>query len=516
MNRAGPGVARWQDAPTAVLDPRPVGEVLEHWATGRGDHPALVWATDRGLATLSYAHLHEDAVELALRLGALAGRDPVAVAASASVDWLTLEYAAALAGTPLVPINPAFTDEEIDHIVRASEAVAVLADAEHRGAPLLARLPGAHELARWRELPRGRNGLPSVSADDRFLVQFTSGTTGTPKGVMTTNGALAANAVNMAHSSRAADRDAHALNFVPLFHAGGLNIYCNPVLYWGGRVTTTRTFDAAQSLRLLTDPSLGVTITNGVLQMFERIADADGFAQARFPSLRVALFGGFGPSAPQTYAKWFGRGFALQLGYGSTELGPMASMNDNPDEGAIARGEFGRPLPLVELRSIDDDGTALPPGGTGEIQVRGPAVTAGYWRRDGQGRTDDDWFSIGDVGFVDEPGFVHITGRLVDRYRSGGENIYPAEVEAAFLDMPGITELAVVGVPDARWGEVPVACYRVVTGAEVDAGDLERFGREHLASFKVPRRWIAMASLPLTASGKVKKHELRAMLGSPG
>jgi fatty-acyl-CoA synthase len=326
---------------------------------------------------------------------------------------------------------------------------------------------------------------------------------------MTTNGALAANAVNMAHCSRVADRDAHALNFVPLFHAGGLNIYCNPVLYWGGRVTTTRTFDAAQSLRLLTDTRLGVTITNGVLQMFERIAAADGFAQARFPSLRVALFGGFGPSAPQTYAKWFGRGFALQLGYGSTELGPMASMSDDPDEEAIARGEFGRPLPLVELRSVDDDGNPLPPGGTGEIQVRGPAVTAGYWRRDGEGRAGDGWFSIGDVGFVDESGFVHVTGRLVDKYRSGGENIYPAEVEAAYLDMPGIVELAVVGVPDATWGEVGLLVVVPEPRASITLEAVRRHAEDKLARFKIPHHLRVVDRLPRSATEKVARAELR-------
>ena len=483
-------------------------------AVANADSPlALTWAQLEGRVS-RLAHLLAEA-------GPVRRGDRVALLAENDLRCFEVQFACIRLGAAFVPLNIRLSPGEIRATIDDAWPRLLIHDTRLAGLAAEVSQPTGLALLRWDDSP-GRTPYAQVSdlsaatvpagryaAEDLAQILYTSGTTGTPKGVMTTNGALAANAVNMAHSSRAADRDAHALNFVPLFHAGGLNIYCNPVLYWGGRVTTTRTFDAAQSLRLLTDPSLGVTITNGVLQMFERIADADGFAQARFPSLRVALFGGFGPSAPQTYAKWFGRGFALQLGYGSTELGPMASMNDNPDEGAIARGEFGRPLPLVELRSIDDDGTALPPGGTGEIQVRGPAVTAGYWRRDGQGRTDDDWFSIGDVGFVDEPGFVHITGRLVDRYRSGGENIYPAEVEAAFLDMPGITELAVVGVPDARWGEVGLLVVVAEPGASITLDAVRRHAEGRLARFKIPHHVRVVDRLPRSATEKVARGELR-------
>jgi fatty-acyl-CoA synthase len=167
-------------------------------------------------------------------------------------------------------------------------------------------------------------------------------------------------------------------------------------------------------------------------------------------------------------------------------------------------------VPLAELRSIDDDGTPLPPGETGEIQVRGPAVTVGYWRQGEAGRTDDGWFSIGDVGFVDGSGFVHITGRLVERYRSGGENIYPGEVEAAFLDMPGIVELAVVGVPDATWGEVGLLVIVPRPGVTITLDAVRRHAEGRLARFKIPHHVRAVDRLPRSATEKVARNELRA------
>jgi fatty-acyl-CoA synthase len=485
-------------------------------AVANADSPfALTWAELEGrVARLAY---------LLAGFGQVRRRDRVALLAENDARYFEVQFACIRLGAVFVPLNIRLSPAELRATLDDAGPLVLIHDT---GLAALAAdvsgPPGGLTLLRWDDSPSStpyaqvsEASAAAVPAgrsdpDDVAQILYTSGTTGKPKGVLSTNRALAANAVNMAHTSWVCDRDAHALNFVPLFHAGGLNIYCNPVLYWGGRVTTTRAFDAAQALRLLTDDTLGITITNGVLQMFERIAAQDGFAQARFPSLRVALFGGFGPSAPRTYAQWFGRGFALQLGYGSTELGPMASIHDDPDEEAIARGEYGRPVPLVELRSIDDDGTPQPPGATGEIQVRGPAVTPGYWGQGEEGRTDDGWFSIGDVGFVDGSGFVHITGRLVERYRSGGENIYPAEVEAAFLDLPGIVELAVVGVPDPAWGEVGLLVIVPGPGVTITLDAVRRHAEGKLARFKIPHHLRVVDRLPRSATEKVARAELRA------
>jgi fatty-acyl-CoA synthase len=185
-------------------------------------------------------------------------------------------------------------------------------------------------------------------------------------------------------------------------------------------------------------------------------------------------------------------------------------MNEEPDDGALLRGEFGRPVPFIELRCVDGAGAPLPAGATGEIQVRGPAVTTGYWRQGDAGFATDGWFGIGDVGHLDDGGSVHITGRLIERYRSGGENIYPGEVEAAYVDLPGIVELAVTGVPDERWGEVGLLAVVARPGVTLTLDDVQRHAEGRLARFKIPRHLQVVAALPRSTTLKVARGELRA------
>ncbi|HEY3632653.1 MAG TPA: AMP-binding protein [Jatrophihabitantaceae bacterium] len=447
--------------------------------------------------------------------------DCIGLLAESDARFFEIQFACARLGAIFVPLNIRLSAGELIGTLTDADAGLLVHDAtqsELAGAVAagldLATVrwdegdgPTLYEAVRDPEAPRVPAGR--LAADDVVQIMYTSGTTGKPKGVLCTNGGLAANAVNMAHTSRCADRDAHVVNFVPLFHAGGLNMYCNPVLYWGGRVTTTRGFDPAQALGMLTDESLAGTITNGVLQMYERLAEVPEFAAARFPTMRVMLFGGFGPGAEAMFAKWRERSDVLQLGYGSTELGPMACVNENPDEHALVRGEFGRTVPLVELHCIDEAGVELPTGETGEIQVRGPAVTVGYWGRDREGFSDDGWFSIGDVGHLDDGGSVHITGRLVERYRSGGENIYPAEVEAAFVDLPGVVELAVVGVPDPEWGEVGLLVVVPRADATITLDDVRHHADGRIARYKIPRRLEIVDELPRNTTFKVSRAALR-------
>jgi fatty-acyl-CoA synthase len=187
----------------------------------------------------------------------------------------------------------------------------------------------------------------------------------------------------------------------------------------------------------------------------------------------------------------------------------MACMNQNPDDDALSRGEFGPPVPLSELRCVDENGDAVSIGEIGEIEVRGPSVAVGYWGLDVDARKADGWFSIGDVGCIDHGGSVHTTGRLVERYRSGGENIYPAEVEAAYLDLPGVVELAVTGVPDEQWGEVGLLVIVPEPGSTFTLEDVRRHADGKLARFKLPQHLRLVDALPRSTTLKVARNELR-------
>jgi fatty-acyl-CoA synthase len=510
------GTAWWHDDRCRSLDLRPVGSILEERARARGDQTALVWADGGGLRAMSYGELHDRAVDLAKRLAKLVGRSPIAVAAAASVDWLTLEYAAALAGTPLVPVNPALTDAEVQHILGTSGARAVVADPTYRGAPLLARLPHAHPLDRWRDLPPSRDPLPPVGADDAFLVQFTSGTTGRPKGAVLSHRA-AYNCARLSFEAMGGQEDDIWLNVMPMHHVGGSVSVALSVLSAGATLVVVPAFDPGTVLELL--ERTRATIIGTVPTMQLALLEHPKFPITDLGALRIVQSGGsVVPTAliRRTEASF---GATVVNAYGQSES-PNAVQTSPHDDDRTKAETIGRPNPRREVRIVRADGTTATAGTPGELWMRSPLVMDGYVGVEpemvAQTLDADGWLHTGDICSMDERGVLAVLGRVRDVIIRGGENIYPAEVEGVLLRHPAIADIAVVGVADERWGEVPVACYRLASGASAGRQELERFGREHLASFKVPRRWVAMASLPLTASGKVKKHELRAMLGSPG
>jgi fatty-acyl-CoA synthase len=338
---------------------------------------------------------------------------------------------------------------------------------------------------------------------------YTSGTTGLPKGVLCTNRTLVTQAENLAHASSMSQHGGHHLNIVPLFHAGGLNVFTNPMLYWGGRVTTVRRFDPAQTVRLLSDPELGITHLCGVLQMYEWLTALPEFATATFPTLRTVSYGGWGPSAAQIYHAWARHGIWAQLSYGASELGPHVSVLTLPDPAAADRGSSGPLLRHTAVKVVDPAGVEAPAGESGEIWVRGPGVTPGYWKQPREPYFSGEWFRTGDAGRLDERGHLYVVGRIKEMYRSGGENVYPAEVEAVLAQMNGVAEVAVVGVPDARWGEAGLAAVVPEPGATITLDELRGFADGQLARFKLPVQLIVLDELPRSATDKISRAQIR-------
>ncbi|HVM65309.1 MAG TPA: class I adenylate-forming enzyme family protein [Acidimicrobiales bacterium] len=508
--------AWWRDDGAPDLDARPVGRVLEDLARRRGDHPALLWESGGSIRSLSYAELCEGSTELAVRLARWAGRAPVAVAAAASIDWLTLEYASALSGTPLVPVNPALTDEEIAHILHASGARRVLADEAYRGAPLLGRLPGAHPLGAWRDLPSGTAELPTVGTDDAFLVQFTSGTTGRPKGAVLSHRA-AYNCARVSFAAMGGRSDDIWLNVMPMHHVGGSVSVALAVLSAGATLVVVPAFEPGAVLGLL--ERTRATIIGTVPTMQLALLEHPRFPATDLGALRIVQSGGSVVPAALIRRAEESFGAVVVNAYGQSES-PNAIQTSPADDDRTKAETIGRPNPRRDVRIVRADGTTAAFREAGELWMRSPLVMDRYVgvapEVAAQTLGADGWLRTGDVCSMDERGVVTVHGRLRDVIIRGGENIYPAEVEGVLMRHPAVADVAVVAVADDRWGEVPVACYRPGPDGPADEKELEQFAREHLASFKVPRRWVVMATLPLTASGKVKKHDLRSMLESPG
>jgi fatty-acyl-CoA synthase len=329
--------------------------------------------------------------------------------------------------------------------------------------------------------------------DDPLLLIYTSGTTGKPKGALLTH----ANCfwTNLSFDLATGVRgDDVVLQVLPQFHCGGWNV--QPLLAWwkGARVVLERGFDAARALELI--ESRRVTTTMGVPANYLFMAQEPGFAAADLSSLRLAVVGG-APMPVALLDTWAARGVEIVQGYGLTEAAPNVLCLP-PEDARRKAGSAGRPYPYVEC--------AL--SGEAELLVRGPNVFAGYWRNPGATALAfrDGWLATGDLAERDADGDYRIRGRLKELVVSGGENVYPAEVEAVLHEHPAVVEAAVVGIPDAQWGEVCAAF--VAVRADVAEDELRGFCRARLASFKVPKRFTFVERLPRNSLGKVQKDEL--------
>jgi fatty-acyl-CoA synthase len=303
---------------------------------------------------------------------------------------------------------------------------------------------------------------------------------------------------------------------LPMFHTAGLNLYANPILHLGGTVAVMRRFDPGEALRHLADPALGVTHFHGAPALYRAMAEHPDFAAADLSRLRQA-FVGTAPVPVALLEAWRRKGVALRQSYGLTETGPLV-LNLEAADAARKAGSAGKPVLHAEVRVVADaegrrDAAA---GEVGELWVRGPAVTPGYWNRPEATRAafaEGGWLRSGDAVRVDEEGFFFVVDRWKDMFISGGENVYPAEVENVLYRHPAVAEAAVIGVPDERWGEVGRAVVVPRPGAAPTEAELLAHCAASLARYKVPRSVALADELPRSALGKVHKPTLRQRFG---
>ena len=341
---------------------------------------------------------------------------------------------------------------------------------------------------------------------DPLLMVYTSGTTGSPKGAMLSHQAIEYTARNsIDHQGFTADDCVIAP--LPTFHVGGLNIQTLPVLRMGGQVILQRRFDPGGVLELIGEHRPTQTLL--VPAMLQAVAAHPEFADTDLSCL-VGIATGSSVVPEPVMRPYFDRGVPVGQVYGATETGPT-SVALRYDEAATHMDSCGRATAHTDVRVVDTDGRDAPPGEAGEVWLRGPNLFSRYWNRPEETTEAfvDGWYRTGDVGRLDDDGYLYISDRMKDLIISGGENVYPAEVEAVLSEHPAIGELAVIGRSDERWGEVPVA-YVVASGAEPapTLEELHRWCEDKLAKFKRPHEVLLVDSLPRTALGKVQKHLL--------
>lgn len=432
----------------------------------------------------------------------------VAVLSHNRIDLFAILFACAGRGLIYVPMNWRLSEGELRYIVDDSGPSLLLHDDEHAG-----RAAGLGVPAMPLDSEPSASVYPfsekvACRPDDPWMMIYTGGTTGRPKGVVLTFQSVNWNALNTIVSWSLSARDC-TLNYMPLFHTGGLNALSLPILMAGGTVVIGRRFDPEEAIRALNEYQ--TTISLFVPTMHQSMLDTDLFWETDFPTVDVFLSGG--APCPQTvYDAYRRKGERFKEGYGMTEAGPNNFVID-PDTAMKKRGAVGKSMQFNEVRIVDSKGRLCRPGEVGELHLRGRHLFSHYWNNEEATREalKDGWFSTGDLATLDEDGDCFIVGRKKEMIISGGENIYPQEVEQCLIGHDGVKEIAVIGIPDRKWGERVVAFITAHPANVPKTEELLRHCAQTLGSYKIPKDFFFIQELPKTDIGKIDKKKLAKM-----
>jgi fatty-acyl-CoA synthase len=477
-----------------------LGGVLEAQARARPQAEALVTATTR----LGYGQLLQAARRAAggMQDMGLAKGDHIAILMGNDEKWLALFYGAALAGLVTVPVNTRFKAPELEYCLKKGDCKALFYVERFLGNDYGAMLrelhpPRAREVS--RDMPQGEFRGAPVSASDLLLIQFTSGTTAYPKGVMLTHDNMLRNA--WAAGTRVGVRsDDRYFNCRPLFHVGGSTLSALMSLVFGACLVTLPSFEAGAALAMMERERC--TLTSGNDTIFQMLMGHEDLGRRK-----LCLRGGWAAAGPQTMRRIIDVLGAKHVcaAYGLSEASPNVVMSDWREPEALRVAGLAKPHEGIELRISSE----------GEIQVRGWSVMRGYYRdpeQTAKAFTADGWLRTGDLGALEAEGRLRMVGRLKDVFRVGGENVAPAEVEELLLAHPAVESAQVIGVPDARLGEVPCAYVTLNTDVRVSEAELIAWTKQRAANFRVPRYLKIVhdfEAIGMTASGKVQKAKLR-------
>jgi fatty-acyl-CoA synthase len=477
--------------------------------------------------TITYRRLADaaDRVSALLWHRGIRKGDAVAYLGENSPEFIQVMFGVMQLGAVFVPVNTRLAPPEIAHVLGDSGARALVHDSEfaERIADVVDDAGIAHRivtgdgtperpgLAHLLRTTRAGHADADVTLDDAAAIIYTSGTTGRAKGAVLTHGNLTWVALNCIVDYDVVSTDI-ALMISPLFHVASLGMGALPVILKGATIVLEKGFEPARALAQI--QRHGVTMLSGVPTTYQLMADHPDWSATDLSSLRTLTCGG--SAVPTRILNAYEeRGLSFSQGYGMTETSPGAT-SLAPAMTRDKQGSVGLPHFFTDVRIADESGAMVPRGTVGEIEISGPNVFAGYHGNldaTAAAFTADGWFRSGDLGYLDPDGYLFIADRLKDMIISGGENIYPAEVENLISDLDGITGVAVIGVPDDRWGEVPWAVVTVRDDASVDTDAVRAHLYGRLARYKIPKNVVVVDELPRTASGKVRKADLRARYG---
>ncbi|MBZ0292322.1 MAG: long-chain fatty acid--CoA ligase [Anaerolineae bacterium] len=482
----------------------------------------------------TYGSLHE-------RVGHLAGflrnawdiqpGDVVAILAKNSVEYFEFQFACIRLGAIMLPLNWRLAEPELLFILNDAAAKGLVYDNEfaERIPPLLAKSSvefglridldqppsdeaTAYEDALAQQAPSVEMS-PQTTHDTPMTIMYTSGTTGHPKGVIITHGMTLWNAINIS-TPTGLNSDSIFYNVLPTFHTGGLNLYANPVIHCGGTNIIAREYDPGLTLQTLSDPDLGVTHFFGVPAIYLFMNQHPDFDCTDLSGIHSWGCGG-APMPIALLERYAKRDIIIQSGFGMTETSPTVFLIDK--KRVLAKpASVGKPLLHTRVRVVDDYLQDVPVGSVGEVVISGPNITPGYHNRPDANEENfsydeygNRWLHSGDAGMIDEEGCIYIVDRYKDMYISGGENVYPAEVEQVIFQLEGVADVAVIGVPHERWGETGKAIVVLKAGCNLDEAVIIEHCKQNLAKYKTPQSVVFIDVLPRNAAGKVLKRVLR-------
>jgi fatty-acyl-CoA synthase len=471
---------------------------------------------------MTYAQL-DDAIDRAASvLRVLLGNpkgERLVVLSRNSAEMVVLHFACVRTGAIFVPLNWRLAAAEITFMVADCEPKLIALEptfaqlVENTSIPRLALDDSADGLLvrmRAAPVPSGPGLGTAVAPSAPITLLYSSGTTGRPKGVVVTQLNAFAGALNLALGTNCSASSAFLCD-MPMFHTAGLFAATRVPLFAGGRLYISQKFDAQITYHRLADADLRISHYFCVTQMAMMMRQLPGFDGRRLSHLTALITGG-APNPEAHVRRWLDDGVMMANGWGMSEVcSALAQPVGDLERMRSHASSVGLPHLTVEIRLVDAAGNEVGVNQPGEIWIRGANVTPGYWRRPQLNATafTDGWFHTGDVAVRDADGFYSIVDRIKDMFISGGENVYPAEVEATIVELDAVGDVAVIGIPDEKWGEVGCAFVVVAAGKSLDEATLAAHCQKRLAKFKVPRRFEILTTLPRTPSGKVQKHLLR-------